>query len=689
MAWCVRGCGSSKAPLSGLHLATLCKQFRFTPHEILLYRKRFENITRADTFTLTQFRDNMGLLGLESTSILADRIFAVMNKTGNGKVSFDEYLLYMDVLTMGNEDEKAELSFKLITKGGLEPITYPQFADMIVSIWKLYNTITGTQVHDSATSIQHMFAQLDLNHDSVIDMREYKHCWRTNRQLFEWFEVISGGMQHSPRLERRKDEREVVLMQLEDLEKEVGECLEMLEPGECASEPGHLEDVVTEEDQLWEADYPTELPPCSLLGNMPILTASRRSLGQITPSTLQITDPLDLPSPSLSLKLHSVLSKIAAMRLYLQDDHTPPITPPPIKRSISSISWGDEHWNLIVNMMLGIQKAVSSVEEISLPVTAIPDSVYTEKRLHSTLQAAANSEKVYLFKDYSPVVFSLIRQLYSVPPSDYVKSLGVEKMLESWLLGSFSSLEGLCSSGKSGSFFFYSEDGKYMLKTIQKEEFLLLRRMLKPYFLHLSQVRNTLITRIFGLHKVEYRKKGRKTKVYFIVMGNLFRKNCEIHSRFDLKGSRVGRSTEKALDSDIARKDLDFDAIGMKILLGPLRRTEFLSIIDSDCSFLQSNGVIDYSVLIGIHGLSGNCVEMKRGEEDVVPFAERNEGGLVSSDGTMLYFIGIIDVLTYYGSKKKLEHAAKSIIYDDEGISCVPPKQYADRFRTYLASIVE
>ena len=55
----------------------------------------------------------------------------------------------------------------------------------------------------------------------------------------------------------------------------------------------------------------------------------------------------------------------------------------------------------------------------------------------------------------------------------------------------------------------------------------------------------------------------------------------------------------------------------------------------------------------------------------------------------MLYFIGIIDILTFYGGRKKLEHAAKSMIYDNDGISCVPPKQYAERFLAYLASVVE
>lgn len=50
----------------------------------------------------------------------------------------------------------------------------------------------------------------------------------------------------------------------------------------------------------------------------------------------------------------------------------------------------------------------------------------------------------------------------------------------------FQTLTELCSSGKSGSFFYYTSDGNFMLKTIRKEEFKLMKRMLKKYYDHLT-----------------------------------------------------------------------------------------------------------------------------------------------------------------------------------------------------------
>lgn len=57
----------------------------------------------------------------------------------------------------------------------------------------------------------------------------------------------------------------------------------------------------------------------------------------------------------------------------------------------------------------------------------------------------------------------------------------------------------------------------------------------------------------------------------------------------------------------------------------------------------------------------------------VKAFFESQEGGLVSSDGSCIYYMGIIDILTVYGKKKALENFGKSIIYNKNTISCVPP----------------
>lgn len=102
----------------------------------------------------------------------------------------------------------------------------------------------------------------------------------------------------------------------------------------------------------------------------------------------------------------------------------------------------------------------------------------------------------------------------------------------------------MCSSGKSGSFFYYSHDGQFLLKTIPRKEFKLMKNMLKNYHVYLKDKNpDTFISKVYGLHKVIfYRKKGKtKKKLYFCVMNNVFQTSKKIDLRYDLKGSTYGR----------------------------------------------------------------------------------------------------------------------------------------------------
>jgi len=42
-------------------------------------------------------------------------------------------------------------------------------------------------------------------------------------------------------------------------------------------------------------------------------------------------------------------------------------------------------------------------------------------------------------------------------------------------------------------------------------------------------------------------------------------------------------------------------------------------------------------------------------------FYEAQEGGIVSADGTEIYFMGIIDILTNFGKKKRVENMFRSV----------------------------
>jgi len=71
----------------------------------------------------------------------------------------------------------------------------------------------------------------------------------------------------------------------------------------------------------------------------------------------------------------------------------------------------------------------------------------------------------------------------------------------------------------------------------------------------------------------------------------------------------------------------------------------------------------------------------------------QDEGGLQATDEgneemEVIYYLGIIDILTPYGGLKKVEHFWKGLKADRHKISPVPPAEYADRFFSFMKAIM-
>lgn len=170
-------------------------------------------------------------------------------------------------------------------------------------------------------------------------------------------------------------------------------------------------------------------------------------------------------------------------------------------------------------------------------------------------------------------------------------------------------LSELGSPGKSGSFFYFSRDYKYIIKTIHHAEHKFLRKILKDYYQHVIDNPNTLLSQFYGLHRV---KMPYGKKIHFVVMNNLFPPHRDIHQTFDLKGSTIGRDYR---EDDLSKnpratlKDLNWMRRKRHLELGIQKKQMFLTQLQKDVRLLQKLHIMDYSLLVGIH-------DLKRGNEE-------------------------------------------------------------------------
>ncbi|KAG0209797.1 Phosphatidylinositol-4-phosphate 5-kinase [Mortierella sp. GBA43] len=401
---------------------------------------------------------------------------------------------------------------------------------------------------------------------------------------------------------------------------------------------------------------------------------------------------------------------------------------------------GEDHVNyvLMYNMLTGIRVSVSRCQ--AKPHRALVDEDFTSAhKLAFDItgnELTPSSKYDFKFKDYAPWVFRNLREDFHIDASDYLVSLTSKYILSE-----------LGSPGKSGSFFYFSQDYRFIIKTISHTEHKFMRKILKDYFNHVKQNPHTLLCRFFGLHRV---KLPHGKKIHFVVMGNVFPPNRDIHETYDLKGSTLGRAiSDEELNSNprATQKDLNWVNRNRKLEIGPEKRHLFVEQMKRDVELLARLNIMDYSLLIGIHDLGRgnkdnirdntlkvfhpdtkkqlarepsrrdkreskvNALRAAVKESDPVAigpsalpsdaFSERkhcifyaDDGGLLSTNeqndvSADLYYLGVIDILTPYNYVKKIEHFWKGLTQDKHAISAVHPREYAKRFLGFMIHAIK
>lgn len=329
--------------------------------------------------------------------------------------------------------------------------------------------------------------------------------------------------------------------------------------------------------------------------------------------------------------------------------------------------------------------------------------IVLENRMDSRFHSA-HSEGI-VFYDYAPLIFRRMRIAAQISCASYRQSFQ-------------HTTKERVSEGKSGAFFYFTQDRKYVVKTMTHEELRSLLCMLPQYCTFIQNQPNTFVTRFFGCHALKMYGKT----VFFMVMQSVFDTKLQIHERFDLKGSWVGRLEGRKPTGSLAickfcsgeyivggshdqlcnvrgegnlrhqydqvGKDLNWNR-HMALPKATARELARQLLIDSD--FLCKINCIDYSLLVGIHHRSFNvshsspAAQYGQVDADVEGCPSMIEGGMTvdAVHGPGIYFIGLVDILQQWNFRKKMEHFIRVFFFlqDRHGISVVNSRQYAERFQ--------
>jgi len=205
--------------------------------------------------------------------------------------------------------------------------------------------------------------------------------------------------------------------------------------------------------------------------------------------------------------------------------------------------------------------------------------------------------------------------------------------------------------GKRGNFYI-TPDKRLIIKTIEKQEMLTFWKFAKSYFDYVEKRTEDLPSTLVGILGA-FCIKGTRSKrfgfssSYVVLMENLF-PNRSKYRVFDLKGCNYGR----AMSGDTGGERNLLDMLnGGALYLSADARQRLLDAINRDTEFLMEQGIIDYSLLLGV------------------------------DEETKTVVCGIVDYCRDYGTMEKFEDSLKG------GRTVAKPDVYRERFCSFMRRI--
>ncbi|KAF7663968.1 hypothetical protein LDENG_00195180 [Lucifuga dentata] len=373
-------------------------------------------------------------------------------------------------------------------------------------------------------------------------------------------------------------------------------------------------------------------------------------------------------------------------------------------------------------LMWGVNHSMNDLSQVPVPVMLLPDDFKASIKIKVTnhLFNKENLPGQFKFKEYCPQVFRNLRERFGIEDQDYQVSLARSPPVKD-------------EEGQAMGLLLTSYDRTLVVKEISSEEVEEMHNILSEYHQHIVTCHGiTLLPQFLAMYRVTVENED----TYLLVMRNMFSHKLHVHRKYDLKGSLVSReaSFKEKVKELPTYKDVDFRNNMQKIYVSDEEKQRVMDKLNRDIEFLVRMKIMDYSLLLGIHDveraereeeeeeeeeemeMESSCEEEEEDENGLVPAPSSSSpdgiAGYMNSFKPMVpgefdpyvdvyaiqcavgapqrevYFMGLIDVLTQYDTKKKAAHAAKTVKHGTGAeISTVHPEQYAKRFREFITKI--
>jgi len=326
--------------------------------------------------------------------------------------------------------------------------------------------------------------------------------------------------------------------------------------------------------------------------------------------------------------------------------------------------------------------------------------------------------------------FTEIRAAFGIDPKEYAAAFPTKEEIEALDEGQHGSMSSLfneiISDGASGSYFYFTRNKEYIVKTISEREHRVMMKVIESYKDYVVGRQGETFIHYYGCHSIQLpmqepwgcccngdseQAELNAERMYFVVMKNFL--PVKMHMAFDLKGCTFKRRALKegqmsrTLKGKVATlRDWEWMDIAMEIDVCPESKAHIAEVLESDCGWLARNALLDYSLLLGINrsnvhkSLPQGHIHLRRTTSKLSQpntpqaAASRDEGdpcAFPSVDGRKVFFLGLVDILEQENCRWKVQHyllrcflALGCLCAFMDGITAMSPKSYADRFIYFL-----